>query len=89
MNLSGYTTKIVNQSHFDKLLKILLPFLISKSILVCIGGNMNVQCIKQSNLAITLCKFYQILNQDTNVRKVQIYDDNGSVVWVDADCFRI
>lgn len=44
-------------------------------------------CVKSCALAVTLCKSYQIL--DSNGSKVKIYDDNGSVVWVDADCFRL
>lgn len=45
-------------------------------------------CVKQTSLAITLCKSYQILDTCSS-GKVKIFDDNGHVVWVSADCFRM
>lgn len=44
-------------------------------------------CVKQTSLAITLCKNYQVLDQCSN-GKIKVIDDNGQCVWVDADCFR-
>lgn len=45
-------------------------------------------CVKQSALAITLCKSYQILDTCSS-GKVKILDDNGNCVWASEDCFRL
>lgn len=49
---------------------------------------MSAMCVRECSLAITVCRVYQILDQSSN-GKVKIYDDNGHVVWVSADCFRL
>ena len=49
---------------------------------------MKAMCVRQSNLNITLCRSYEVLDQDNNVGKVKIFDDAGHVIWVDVDCFR-
>lgn len=48
---------------------------------------MSAAFIRSCALSLTLNKYYQIL--DSNGSKVKVFDDNGSVVWVDADCFRL
>ena len=45
-------------------------------------------CVKNSSLAITVCKSYEILDTCSS-GKVKIFDDNGHVVWVSSDCFRL
>ena len=47
-----------------------------------------VMCVKESNLAITACSTYEVLDEDKVTEKVKIIDDNNQVIWVDIDCFK-
>jgi len=50
--------------------------------------NKQAECVKETNLDVTICKTYVILDEDKVINKVKIIDDKGTVVWVDTDCFR-
>lgn len=46
-------------------------------------------CVKDTSLDVTVCKTYEVLDEDQVKEKVKIIDDKGTVVWVDLDCFKL
>ena len=48
-----------------------------------------VVCVKETNLEVTVLKTYEVLDEDSVSEKIKIFDDQGKVVWVDVDCFRL
>jgi hypothetical protein len=47
---------------------------------------MQAKCVRTGGMNLTHCKVYVILDKASH-GKVEVLDDSGSRVWVDADCF--
>lgn len=47
---------------------------------------MKAKCVRTGGFNLTQCQFYTILDNSAH-GKVEVQDDNGSRIWVAADCF--
>lgn len=47
---------------------------------------MKAKCVRTGGMNLTQCNLYVILDTASH-GKVEVIDDSGYRVWVDADCF--